>query len=98
MKRLTYSFQKGRINVDEYDRKYEELSDRLDKIRTAQKPDRSADIKRIEEIISGGWKEIYSALDREHKQAFWRNIISEIVLEWADEKPHTKVKSVKFTK
>ena len=50
------------------------------------------DFSKIEEVLHEGWREIYSALDDEHKKAFWRSIISSIELEWTpDVKRITKV-------
>ena len=41
------------------------------------------DFSHIKEILSGGWKSIYKALDNEHKKAFWRSFVKEIRIDWS---------------
>ena len=86
--RLNYSWQKGRIkSVDEYDRRYDEI---MHKIETANEEAQSIanepDYEKFESVLEGGWKEIYNALDDEHKRAFWRSFIDEIQIDWTSKK------------
>lgn len=84
LNRLNYAWQKGRIkNVEEYDKQYDLLMEQIE----AANEETSAlhdepDYERIQQLLSGDWKEIYSALDAEHKRAFWRSFIDEIHVDW----------------
>ena len=82
--RLNYSWQKGRIkNVDEYDRRYDELMAKIDEANAEQAADSSEpDYERIAGVLTEGWREIYEALDLEHRRAFWRSFVDEIQIEW----------------
>ena len=93
IERLNYSWQKGRIKtIEQYDKQYDELLERLELAQSEQKETTTTDFEKIEEVLKGGWKEIYNELDDEHKRAFWRNIIHSIETEWTTEvKRITKV-------
>lgn len=84
LSRLNYSWQKGRIkSVDEYDKRYDELMAQINAANEETHAMNSEpDYEKIQQILSGNWKEIYSALDPEHKRAFWRSFIDEIHVEW----------------
>ncbi len=77
--RLNLMFEKGRITEEYYDTRYEEISATLKKIE-------SDDCKQLEKrenlkkVLSGNWKELYSQLDESGKQAFWKNIIKQIIV------------------
>lgn len=78
MSRLNKMFQKGRIDEKEYDREYESLRIRLaemEKLNTGE-----ADLTRYYEMLKQDWKDEYALLEKEGKQAFWRNLIREIVI------------------
>lgn len=90
--RLNYSWKKGRIkSVEKYDRDYDEI---MEKINAAHEEHASEtvepDYEKIEAVLSGGWQEIYKALDDEHKRAFWRSFVEEIQLDW-----NVKAKEIK---
>ena len=85
--RLNYSWQKGRIkNVEEYDKKYDKLIAQIEAANneiteTAETPD----YDKIKAVLQAGWKEIYAELDFDHKRAFWRSFVEEIVIDWTKE-------------
>ena len=94
IERLNYSWRKGRIkSVEQYDKEYDELLEKLGLAQNEQNESNEKDFEKIESVLHQGWEEIYKELDREHKKAFWRNIISSIEIEWTTEiKRMTKVK------
>lgn len=96
LERLNYSWKKGRIkNVEEYDRDYEELTAKIEAANNeiediAEGPD----FDKIKAVLQSGWKEIYSELDYEHKRAFWRTFVEEIVIDWTKERK--EISDIKF--
>lgn len=77
--RLNYMFEKGRINVNDYDKKYDSLQVKLTEAEYT--PEVDADkLAKINEILSSGWRSIYEALDREHKRDFWHNIFKDVMI------------------
>lgn len=80
MKNLTTVFMKGRISEPEYDKVYIELEDELKKLSDKLLPLSERNLSVYEGIINSGWKELYKALNRENKRAFWRKYIKEIVI------------------
>ena len=70
---------KGRISEQEYDRQYELLEGRL-KEEAQKRTERVEDYEHILKAFSGNWLDIYQALDAEHKNAFWKKVLKEIVL------------------
>ena len=85
IERLNYSWRKGRIKtIEQYDKEYDELMEQLELAQSEQIETKSSDFEKIESILHSEWKDIYTALDDEHKRAFWRNIISSIEIEWKD--------------
>lgn len=94
--RLNYSWQKGRIkSVEEYDRRYDELMEQIEAAHEEQAAlHDEPDYERIEQMLSSDWKDIYSALDAEHKRSFWRSFVDEIKIEWT--KDVKRVIDIKF--
>lgn len=94
--RLNYAWQKGRIkNVEDYDKQYDELTAKIEianqeSVQIAEGPNHD----KIKNILSAGWKEIYNALDPEHKRAFWRSFIEEIHIDWLG--TEKRIKDIKF--
>lgn len=79
MQRLNSIYMKGRISEDEYDRQYELLENQLKN--EQQKHDECLeDYSHIIKAFSGNWLDIYKSLDPEHKNAFWKKVVKEIVL------------------
>lgn len=84
--RLNYSWQKGRIkNVEEYDRKYDEIMEKIAEAENAVK-EKPKDFSQIKETLSAGWKSIYESLDNYHKRAFWRSFVKEVQIDWGASK------------
>jgi DNA invertase Pin-like site-specific DNA recombinase len=85
--RLNYSWQTSKIRkVEQYEKQYNELMAKLEEAEAEQKEVIVKDFSKIEAILSGGWKEIYNALDDEHKRSFWRSFIQSIEISWTTEK------------
>jgi len=83
IERLNYSWRKGRIKtIEQYDKQYDELLEQLELAQSEQNETSNIDFEKIEAVLHSDWKEIYNALDDEHKRTFWRNIISSIEIEW----------------
>jgi hypothetical protein len=64
--------------------------ERLEIAQSEQSKTNVVDFEKIEAVIQSGWREIYNALDDEHKRAFWRDFVSSIEVEW-----HGDVKRIK---
>lgn len=96
LNRLNYSWQKGRIkSVEEYDSKYDKLTAQIEAANSeiSELTD-TPDFDKIKSILESGWKEIYRSLDNEHKRAFWRSFVEEIVVDWSKESKG--IKDIKF--
>lgn len=94
--RLNYSWQKGRIkSVEEYDSKYDKLTAQIEAANSEiAELSEAPDFEKIKSIIGQGWKGIYFELDDEHKRAFWRSFVEEIVVDWRKE--HKEILDIKF--
>lgn len=79
--RVNNMYRKGRMQEKEYDKEYEELATRLKGAESALAPIEKRDVKKYEELLKSDWKELYSALTKENKRAFWRMYIKAIVLD-----------------
>lgn len=77
--RLNTMYQKGRISEEYYDSQYSILSRQLDG------PDTNVitveSFAPLQKLFSGNWKSVYEELDAEHRNAFWKSIITEIRLD-----------------
>lgn len=95
LQRLNILYQKGRISDEYYEEQYALLESEIEK--ESQNEDAEVFMQRMEELkkeFSGNWKELYDMLDAQHKNAFWKRIISEITI---DENTH-KINGFKFLK
>lgn len=82
MNRLNTMFRKGRVKEEEYDRDYEELERQLAELQESLTPAAERDLTIYEELLAkDDWKELYNALNRESKRAFWRKYIKAIKLD-----------------
>lgn len=79
MERLNNIYLKGRISEQAYDQQYEALENRL-REETQKTIETVEDYEHIIKAFSGNWLDIYKALDPEHKNAFWKKVLKEIVL------------------
>lgn len=77
--RLNNVYIKGRISEVDYDRQYSLLEQKLEEEQKLQMQS-ITDYKTLDRIFSGNWLDIYNELDAEHKNAFWKKIIREIVI------------------
>jgi len=81
MSRLNTMYRKGRVKEEEYDRDYEELERQLGELQDSLTPVEERDLTIYEELLEkDDWKELYNALNRENKRAFWRKYIKAIKL------------------
>ncbi len=78
MRRTTISYNKGRIEEDEYDKIYEDLEKKLAKL---QEEPKKKDITKLKDLTKIDWKTMYKELTRENKQAFWRKFIKKIEID-----------------
>lgn len=78
MNRLNILFQKGRISEEYYDRQYLDLEKQLSEIPRNLSP---KDYSTLRKTFSGDWMAVYSSLDKEHKQAFWKSCIKDIYID-----------------
>lgn len=95
LQRLNILYQKGRISDEYYEEQYALLESEIEK--ESQNEDAEVFMQRMEELkkeFSGNWKELYDMLDAQHKNAFWKRIVSEITI---DENTH-KINGFKFLK
>lgn len=79
MERLNNIYMKGRISEQDYDRQYEILEKRM-KEEARRHTETIEDYEHILKAFSGNWQDIYQSLDAEHKNAFWKKVLKEIVL------------------
>lgn len=75
--RLNTMFQKGRIPEEKYDQEYERLSTVITEYNIVKMDTAKVEktFQNLENVLTGNWKELYDALDRENKRTFWRGII-----------------------
>lgn len=78
MKRTTNSYNKGRMEEDEYDKEYEKLEKELKKL---QEEPVKKDLTKLKDLTNINWKAMYNELTRENKQAFWRSFIDRIEID-----------------
>ena len=80
MKNTTTAFRKGRMTEKEYDKEYDELEARLKELESHLEPVIERDLSIYTDLLTGGWRELYMALTKENKRAFWRKYIKSIEL------------------
>ena len=80
MERLNMMFRKGRISEEEYDKEYIAAEKALKKIDIEEKPE-ERNLDGLKGLLELDYKSLYAELDREHKKAFWRNIIKEFSID-----------------
>jgi len=82
MNRLNTMFRKGRVKEEEYDKDYEALEKQLAELQESLTPVEERDVTVYEELLAkDDWKELYNALNKENKRAFWRKYIKTIKLD-----------------
>lgn len=84
--RLNYAWQKGRLkDVNKYDSEYDRLTAEIETLKNKKVEVEKRDFSHIEAALSGNWKDIYNALDKKNKRAFWRSFVESIEVEWTTE-------------
>lgn len=74
--RLNYLYEKGRMDVDQYERKYTAIEEKIAELT----PEEVTNYTNVREVLKGDWKTLYGALDLEHRKLFWCRIIDRIVV------------------
>ena len=94
--RLNYAWMTGKIrSEDQYEKMYKDLNSQLHAALVGvDKTEEARDLTHVREVLKGGWKEIYAALDDAHKRAFWRSIIESIEVDW--EGKEKRVREITF--
>lgn len=75
MERLNNLYIKGRINEDDYEKRYNELQLKLD-----TKPI-SRDLSHVKSMLKSNILELYNTLDITEKRAFWHSLIKAIYID-----------------
>lgn len=79
MDRLNVMFRKGRIDEKEYDTDYMQLKKQLNAIEVEDiPPQRNMDA--LKGLLETDYRGLYDQLDKQHKKAFWRNLIKEFTV------------------
>lgn len=73
--RLNVMFERGRITLEEYDNKYNNILADIENAKCEPVEDVSDKVKKLNEIIKDGWRAIYDELDREHRRDFWHMVL-----------------------
>lgn len=81
MERLNTMFRKGRIEEEEYDKDYAFLEKELKKYTEDQEEPQEVNVEFLKGILETDFRTIYGELNRENKQAFWRNLIKEFAID-----------------
>ena len=82
MDRLNMMFRKGRIEEEEYDRDYLKLERALEKLKIVEEGNaQEKNLDALKGLLETDYKAIYEELDREHKKAFWRNLIKRFAID-----------------
>lgn len=81
MTRINNMYRKERISESEYDKEYEKLDMRLKELESALTPITERDLSKYKDLLNSNWRDLYNALTRENKRAFWRKYVKEIQLD-----------------
>lgn len=76
LRRLKDLYVNEMIDLQDYKKDYDMYMQQLESIQDPETLD--INIERIRSLLACDFKSLYSNLDREHKRAFWRSILSEI--------------------
>ena len=80
MSRLNMMFRKGRIEEVDYDTEYMKLEKELKSIDLPEEPE-ERNIDMLKGLLETDYKALYTELDREHKKAFWKNLIKSFTID-----------------
>lgn len=73
-------YRKGDMTEAEYDNDMEELKAELQALESQLEPVLERDLTIYEDLLKSDWKDLYGALNKENKRAFWRKYIKGIEL------------------
>lgn len=79
MDRLNTMFRKGRIEEKEYDIEYMKIEKQLKLIDVEETPPQR-NIDALKGLLETDYRGLYEQLDKQHKKAFWRNLIKQFSL------------------
>ena len=80
MSKVKRMYRKGDMTEAEYDKDMEELKTELQELESQLEPVLERDLTIYEELLKSDWKDLYRALNRENKRAFWRKYVQSIEL------------------
>lgn len=78
MSKVKRMYRKGDIDEAEYDSDMAELKEELQELESHLAPATERDLAIYEDLLKSDWKELYNALNKENKRAFWRKYIKSI--------------------
>lgn len=76
MDNLNYMFMKKRIDTNTYDTLYEELEQKVTRLK--KKTSKKESTHLLQDFLNSDWRTIYNDMSRETKRSLWRNIIQEL--------------------
>lgn len=80
MERLNKMYRKGNIEEEEYDAEFAVLKKDLKRLEASMEMPKERDFTALKQLVESDYRTMYEALDREHRKAFWRNIIKEFAV------------------
>ncbi len=78
MSKVKRMYRKGDMTEAEYDSDMAELKEELQELESRLEPVLERDLTIYEDLLKSDWKELYRALNKENKRAFWRKYIKGI--------------------
>ena len=78
--RLNRIYRKGGMPDSEYDLEIDKLNERIANAESLLAPIKERDLTKYQELLKSDWKELYMALTKENKRAFWHLYIKGITL------------------
>lgn len=78
--RLNRIYRKGGMPDSEYDLEVDKLNERIAHAESSLEPVKERDLTKYQELLKSDWKELYNALTKENKRAFWHMYIKGITL------------------
>ena len=79
-KRLNHSYRMKAMEQDEYDKEIVILNERIANAESLLEPIKERDLTKYQELLKSDWKQLYMALTKENKRAFWHLYIKGITL------------------
>lgn len=80
--RLNNLYLKGRIAEDMYEEEYQKLKEELENVSSAApRPAPLKNYDNLERLLASDFRKLYSELNPENRQAFWRSIIEQIYID-----------------